>query len=136
MTSIVSATQWIKKNTEPDAPIAITYFCFNSDIFFLWLRTVAVPVPPSVLDGRHYITWWGERSALKGLQGYACVSPHDLDSIKFRLDLASPGEGTDPYTEKQFRILKSFGQAENRIDVFRFSFVLSEHASVLSAEPR
>jgi hypothetical protein len=123
MTSIASATDWIKKNTEPNATIAISYFCFNPDTFFVWLRDNDVTIPSSVLDGRQYIVWWGKRSALEGLQGYACVSPSDRDAIKFRLDLASPGEGTDPYTDKEFRLLQTYGHNEAQIDIFRFDFL-------------
>ena len=126
MTSIASATEWIKKNTEPNATIVISYFCFNPDTFFVWLRDTAVTVPSNVLDGREYIVWWGKRSALEGLQGYACVSPSDRDAIKFRLDLASPGEGTDPYTDNEFRRLQTYGHGESQIDIFWFDFLESE----------
>ena len=122
MKNIALATDWIKINTELDAPIAVSYYCFNSDVFLVWLRALDVSVPKYAFDGRRYMIWWGERSALKGLKGYACASPRDLDAIKFRLDLASPGEGTDPYTDKQFQSLKAFGIGENEVNIFAFDF--------------
>jgi 4-amino-4-deoxy-L-arabinose transferase-like glycosyltransferase len=122
MHNIALATKWIKENTEQDAAVAVSYFCFNQDIFFTWLQVLEVPVPQYALDGRRYIIWWGNRSTLKGLNGYACASTSDLNAIKFKLDLASPGEGTNPYVDKQFRVLKAFGSGDNRVEVFRFDF--------------
>jgi hypothetical protein len=122
MHNIALATDWIKQNTEPDAAVAVSYFCFNPDIFFVWLGALDVPVPQYLLDGRRYIIWWGNRSALRGLKGYACATLSDLDAIKIKLDRSSPGEGTDPYADKRFRIVKSFGVGQTAIDVFSFDF--------------
>jgi len=120
MHNILLASNWIKHNTETDAMVVVSYYCFNPDTFFAWAQYLDVPVPKYVFDGRHYIIWWGNRSALKGHSGYGCLSPSDLDAIKIKLDLASPGEGTNPYTDKEFRILKSFGNDGNQVNVFSF----------------
>lgn len=124
--NIAQATQWIRENTEPNSVVAISYFCFNPDVFFAWLRYLEVPLPDSLEAGRRTLIWWGDHSALQGLAGYACLSPHDVPNIKDRLDLGSPGQGTNPYTDPKFRRLASFGTGENQTDVFRFDFTQPE----------
>jgi hypothetical protein len=118
--NILDATDWIKSHAEPNAVVAITYFCFNPDIFYTWVRTLAVPVPPSVLDGRDYIIWWGHQSILRGKVGWACSTKGDVESIKTRLDALAPGEGTDPFTDRAFGQVATFGEAANQVTVFRF----------------
>jgi dolichyl-phosphate-mannose-protein mannosyltransferase len=120
--NVALATEWIHKNTEPGAIVAVSYFCFNPDIFFTWLRALEVPAPSYVWDGRKYLIWWGEQSALRQTSGYACAAPEDLQAIKQTLDLRQPGEGTNPFTDKRFRLVKSFGKESDEMDVFRFDF--------------
>ncbi len=100
--NVAMATEWIKSNVEPDGVVAIAYRCFNPDVFYAWLKVLDVPVPPEALDGREYLIWWGQGSALRGKAGFACVTQEDLPMIKTRADLTSPGEGTDPYTDPPF----------------------------------
>jgi hypothetical protein len=109
------------KNAEPDSTIAISYYCFNSDVFFSWMRFLDVPLTPSA-DGRRYLIWWGEHSALKGQRGYACATPRDVDVIKRKLDLRTPGEGSDPFRDAGFERVAVFGAEANEVDVFRFQF--------------
>jgi 4-amino-4-deoxy-L-arabinose transferase-like glycosyltransferase len=121
MRSIALATDWIHGHAEPDAAVAISYYCFNSDVFFAWIRFLDVPLPPSP-DQRRYLIWWGEHSALKGLQGYACATPHDVDNIKRKLDLRTPGEGSNPFADPGFERAATFGANASEVDVFRFDF--------------
>ena len=51
MHSIALATDWMHKNAEPDSTIAISYYCFNSDVFFSWMRFLDVPLTPSAQMG-------------------------------------------------------------------------------------
>ena len=118
--NIGRATAWIKQNTQPQGPVAISYFCFNPDTFYTWLRALEVPVPPSVLDGREYLIWWGDRSALRGKTGYACATPSDVISMKTKLDLQYPGEGTDPYSDPGFERVATFGSGPDQVDLFHF----------------
>jgi hypothetical protein len=120
--SVERATAWIKSNTEPDATLAISYFCFNPDAFYAWLRSLEVPVPASVLGGRDYTIWWGHERALRGKAGYACVTPSDLPAIKKGLDMTEPGQGTDPYTDARFRRVASFGAGASEVDLFRYDY--------------
>jgi hypothetical protein len=83
---------------------------------------VRVPVPAGAVDGRDYVIWWGHASALRGRDGYACVTPSDLDSIKDRLDIKEPGEGTNPYSDARFHRLASFGSGANEVDLFHFDY--------------
>ena len=119
---VTMAGDWIHTNTASDSVIAVSYFCFNGDIFYAWLRALDVPVPATAEDGRRYIIWWGERSTLKGLSGFACAMPQDIISIKQRLDQLSPGEGTDPFSDTGFKQVAAFGEPPNEVDVFRFDF--------------
>ena len=116
------ATEWLHKNTEPASVIAISYFCFNSDVFFTWLRSLEVPVPAYASDSRQYRIWWGDHSALQGQKGYVCAAPADLRAIKHTVDLRLPGEGTDPFADKGFHLLKSFGTGPDEMDLFTFNF--------------
>ncbi|MCU1238596.1 MAG: hypothetical protein JWP63_6563 [Candidatus Solibacter sp.] len=120
MHSIELATAWIRQNAEPRATVAISYYCFNPDTFYVWLRSLEVPVPDEVFDGREHIIWWGNRSALRGKTGYACATRDDVPNMKTRLDLSSPGEGTDPYTAPGFQMVKAFRTGQAEVDVFRF----------------
>lgn len=114
------ATAWIKQNTQPQGPVAMGYFCFNPDAFYVSLRELEVPVPLSVSDGREYLNWWGNRSVLRGKTGYACATPSDIISMKTDLDLQSPGEGTDPYTDPGFERVATFGSGPDEVDLFHF----------------
>ncbi|MEO8368651.1 MAG: glycosyltransferase family 39 protein [Candidatus Solibacter sp.] len=120
--NVESATAWIKSHAETKSTIAISYFCFNSDVFYEWLKFLEVPLPKEALDGRDYQIWWGNRSTLKGRTGYACATPLDVPFIKTRLDLSSPGEGTDPYTDAHFTPAATFGSGESRVNLFRFDY--------------
>jgi hypothetical protein len=120
--NIERATAWIKSNAEPNAPVAISYFCFNPDTFYTWLRSLEVPVPASVFDGRDYMIWWGHARALQGKTGYACATPSDVEAIKTRLDATEPGQGTDPYTDARFQRVVSFGAGASEVDLFRFDY--------------
>jgi hypothetical protein len=117
---VAMATDWIHKNTSPKAVIAVSYFCFNSDIFFSWLRALDVPVPDYTGDGRRYLIWWGDRTALQGLSGFACAMPQDLHWIKHRMDQMSPGQGTDPFADTGFERVATFGKEPDEVDVFHF----------------
>jgi len=121
MQSIAQATDWIHRNAEPDSAVAISYYCFNSDVFFTWMKFLDVPFHASA-DTRTYMIWWGERSVLRGLHGYACATPLDVDNIKRKLDLRSPGEGSDPFTDAGFERAAMFGRGASEVDVFRFDF--------------
>ena len=118
--NIGRATAWIKQNTQPQGPVAISYFCLNPDAFYTWLRSLEVPVPLSVFDGREYLMWRGDRSTLRGRTGYACATPPDVVSIKTNLDVQSFGEGTDPYSDPRFERVATFGSGPDEVDLFHF----------------
>jgi hypothetical protein len=122
MRNIELATGWIKTHAEPKTTVAISYYCFNPDIFYAWLTKLQVPLPPETFDGREYLIWWGHSSVLRGKTGYACATKIDVPYIKTRLDLASPGEGTDPYTNLHFTPAASFGSGADEVDLFRFDY--------------
>jgi len=121
MQNIALATDWIHGHAEPDASVAISYYCFNSDVFFRWIQFLDVPLTPST-DSRRYLIWWGEHSALKGQKGYVCATPQDVDVIKRKLDLRTPGEGSDPFRDAGFEHAAVFGANASEVDVFRFDF--------------
>ena len=120
--NVARATAWLKQHAEPDATIAISYFCFNPDAFFMWLRYMQVPIPAAALDGREYLIWWGPQSALSGKSGYACATPGDRENMKEIVDRASPGQGTDPYADQHFVKLETFGSGPSQVDIFRFDY--------------
>jgi hypothetical protein len=120
MTAIREATAWIKGNTETDTTVLVAYFCFNEDIVYSLFKAMAVPVPARVWDGRKWIIWWGHARAFRGRSGYALATSSDVRYTKKNLDLHEPGEGTDPYTDTRFQLVRSFGKAPTSVDVFRF----------------
>jgi hypothetical protein len=122
MKNIDRLTGWLKRNTEAGSTIAIGYFCFNPDVFYTWLEYLDVPVPSGVRDGRSYIIWWGHARALEGKRGYACATPRDVVNMKTVLDLAEPGQGVDPFTDRRFTAVQRFGQGTNEVVLFRFDF--------------
>ncbi len=62
----------------------------------------------------------GNRSQIQGKAGYALATPDDVIATKTKLDLESPGEGTDPYNDPDFQRVASFGSKNTEVDVFRF----------------
>jgi hypothetical protein len=123
MRNIEQATGWIKTHAEPKATVAISYYCFNPDTFYAWAAQLQVPLPPEAFDGRDYVIWWGHARALRGKSGYACATRADVPSMKARLDLSEPGEGTDPYTDPRFTPVVSFGSGADEVDLFRFNYL-------------
>jgi hypothetical protein len=122
MANIQSASDWIKHNTEPDATVALVYFCFNSDAFYTWLHNMGVEEPHYVFDQRHYLLWSGRRVEIQRRKGYACLTRSDRYHMKTVVDLRLPGQGTDPYADPAFRLLKSFGAGPVEVDLFTFDF--------------
>jgi len=122
MASIAQATDWIHRNTEPGAAVAVSFYCFNSDVFLEWMRIVQTAVPAWTADGRRYVIWWGKHSQIKDLRGYACATPADVDNIKRKTDLLTPGEGSDPFSDPGFKRVQAFGRDASEVDVFRFDF--------------
>jgi hypothetical protein len=121
MRGIGMATDWMHQNTEPNAVVAVSYFAFNSDIFYTWLQSLGVPEPKYIWDGRRYLIWWGDRPPLKGLKGYAITMPQELQSyLKQWSSQTSPGQGTGSLHDGEFQRIKAFGKEPNEVDVYRF----------------
>ena len=112
--------RWIKQNTQPKGTVAICYFCLNPDAFYAIVRSLEAPVPLTVFDGREYLMWRGDRSALRGKTGYACATPADVVSMTSNLDVQSFGEGTDPYSDPGFQRVVTFGAGPDEVDRFHF----------------
>lgn len=113
------ATEWLKRYASRDATLAFAYFCFNEDVFYEWLHQLAVPMPGWVLGERNVIIWWGHKSTLAGKKGFVCATHSDIVDSK-RLEQQTPGEGTDPWSEPQFRHAAQFGAGGSQVDVFEF----------------
>ena len=121
---VSQATDWIKVNTPVDTNVAVSYFCFNPDIFYVWLQELGVPVPASEFDGRRYIVWWGKRDQLQGLAGYACGTGGGKAELVAtnKLSIADPNAMVDVYHDPAFQRVASFGNDLNAVDLFRFDF--------------
>lgn len=118
------ATDWIKYQTPLGSTVAMSYFCFNPDIFYAWAQSMEVPVPSSEFDGRTYLTWWGKRAELQGLAGYACGTGGEADARKglVGLSTADPNEVVDVYHDPGFEHVVRFGNGASEVDLFRFDF--------------
>ena len=121
LANVQRATDWIKHHTEPQATIAVSYFCFNPDIFYVWTRSLEVPLPWSVFDSRTFIIWWGNASTLKGQTGYVCATPSDV-ALKAQVERRSPGDASDLLKDRRFDRIESFGTGPNEVSVFRFDY--------------
>ena len=121
---ISQATDWIKTNTPSNTNVAVSYFCFNPDIFYVWLQGMGVPWPVSEYDGRKYIVWWGKRDQLEGLEGYACGTgggPPGLADLD-KLAIADPNRVVDLYRDPAFQRVATFANQYNSVDLFHFDF--------------
>ncbi len=112
---------WISSHTQKGTRVMVAFYCFGPEIFYAWFRQLDVTVPAAQEDGRRYELWWGNQSALKGIDGVACVSPSDTPFLK-QWELRQPGEGMDPLHDSRFRLAASFGQGPNQIDLLKFDF--------------
>jgi hypothetical protein len=121
MHDIGMATDWMHQNTEPNAVVAVSYFAFNSNIFYTWLQSLGVPEPNYIWDGRRYLIWWGDRPALKGLKGYAIAMPQEMQGyLKQWASQVSPGQEAGSLRDGEFQRIKAFGTEPNEVDVYRF----------------
>jgi hypothetical protein len=121
---ISQATDWIKLNTPSNTAVAMSYFCFNPDIFYVWLQGMGVPWPVSEYDGRRYLIWGGKRDQLEGLAGYACGisgGPSGLADLD-KLAIADPSQMVDLYHDPAFQRVATFANQYNSVDLFRFDF--------------
>ena len=119
---ISEATAWIKLNTPSDTTVAVSYFCFNPDIFYVTLQGMDVPWPVSEFDGRNYFIWSDKRDQLEGLAGYACAAAGGVPDATTNMAIANPKAVVDVYRDPAFQRVASFGNDLNAIDVFRFDF--------------
>lgn len=119
---ISEATAWIKLHTPRDSTVAVSYLCFNPEIFYLTLQTMELPWPVSEFDGRNYFVWWGKRDQLQGLAGYACGAAGALTGLANNLAITDPKAVVDVYHDAAFQRVASFGNDLNAIDLFRFDF--------------
>jgi hypothetical protein len=119
---ISEATDWIKLHTPSNSTIAVSYYCFNSEIFYVTLQGAGVPWPVSEFDGRNYIVWSDRRDQLEGLAGYACGAAVGMGDLTNNLAIADPKGVVDVYHDPAFQRVASFGNDLNAIDLFRFDF--------------
>jgi hypothetical protein len=122
--NLSQATDWIKYETPLGTTVAMSYFCFNPDIYYTWLRSMEVPVPSSEFDGRTYLIWWGKRAELRGLAGYACGTGGATGNRSglVGMSTADPSAVVDPYRDPAFQHVAQFGNDNNEVDLFRFDF--------------
>jgi len=122
--NVSAATDYLKYRTPLGSEIAMSYFCFNPDIFYMWTRSLEVPVPQSEFDSRRYFTWWGKKAELQGIAGYACTTGGDRPGLteNNKLTVADPNQVADTYHDPDFQRVASFGKDADEVDLFRFDF--------------
>ena len=119
---ISEATDWIKHNTPSNTAVAVDYYCFNPDIFYITLQRMGVPWPVSEFDGRNYFIWSDRRDQLEGLAGYACAAAGGVADLTGNMAIADRKKVVDVYHDAAFQRVASFGNDWNAIDLFRFDF--------------
>lgn len=120
---MAQASAWIDEEVPAGSEVYLGYFCFNDGAFFEWMRLSGLNVPGRFLHTQSYRIWWGHRSAVRGRRGYACLTEGDVPSMFNTLNLAAPGEGTNPFADPAFAKIASFGSGSSRVDVFSFDLV-------------
>lgn len=118
--NVARATDWMKARLVQGEVEAVSFYCFNEPVFYAWMDHLEVPVPESSKPPGRTLIWWGHRRDLAGQRGFVCATPRDVELTKGRVDLAEPGQGTDPYREPAFRRVATFGSGASQVDVFRF----------------
>ncbi len=131
--AVGEATRYMDRHAGRGDSLAIAYFCFNEFVFYEWVRQFEVPIPQNIMRGRQPIIWWGNRSTIKGKQGYACALEADVPHMTDGINHVTPGEGTNPFTELGFRVVQTFGGVPEK--VFVFSFDLREPSRSAGVTP-
>jgi hypothetical protein len=116
---ILESTEWLRGHTPTNTKIMVAQNCFGPENFYQWYRWMQISVPALTQDGRTYITWWGEQSALKGLSGLVCMSREDTPYLTV-WNLSKPGSGTDPLHDQRFRPVRTFGSGVYAIHLLAF----------------
>jgi len=119
--NVAAADRWISSHGDKGAIVLVTFYCFDPEIFYDWYRRMGVTVPPLEDAGPRQELWWGNQSALRGRSGLACLSGMDIPVLK-EWELRQRGEGLDPLHDPRFRLVQSFGQGPEHIDVLQFDF--------------
>lgn len=112
--------RWIPAHTGERETFMIAFYCFGPEIFEQWQREQKVFLPNTRSDRREYRLWWGMQSELKGLSGYACLTPEDVGYMK-QWELKRAGEGIDPLHDRRFVPVQSFGNGPNQVELLRFN---------------
>jgi hypothetical protein len=122
MRNISEATTWMRSHLENDATMANAYYCFNSDVAYNWIQSMAVPVPRSYLGSYRHLTWWEHPGDLSGRFGFACLKNWDVVAVRAGRPPAEAAQALDPYHDPAFQRAATFGSGDDEIDVFRFDF--------------
>jgi len=121
--NVGKATGWLHDRTPLNSTLAFGYFCFNSDTFYEYLQAMGVSTEGAQMDPRHHLIWWGRRGPLTGLAGYLCTTAGiGTEQQHDNLDHQDPNHIVDPYKERDFERVASFGNDFDEVDVFRFDF--------------
>jgi len=123
--NISKATDWIEHQTPLGVTVAMSYFCYNPDVFYTWMKSMAVPVPGVAgLERRRFFVWEGDRQGLRGFAGYVCGTGGSAAAAvdRRRLNVKDPNGVLDLYSDPDFERVASFGSGPNEVDLFRFDY--------------
>lgn len=119
-TQIDEMYRWLAIHVPLDSFLAVSYYSLNGDGFLKWIESTGVTVPKKMTLFPHTRIWWLQRSILDGRSGYVCISRADIQFFREDAELKQPGSTYDPFTDKIFEELATFGGGAYELKVFKF----------------
>ena len=119
---ITEMSGWLTEHMPPNAYLLLSYYSLNDDGFLKWIESSGVRVPDQVKKHRDVQIWWLDRAAIDGHEGYVCVSGADIAFFHDDFERRSPGSTYNPFDDKRFQLVATFGGGFYQIQVFKFDF--------------
>jgi hypothetical protein len=117
---IAAMNSWLSKNVSPDTYLLVSYYALNDDGFREWIQTAGVTVPQFVKKHRNVHIWWLDRSSVDNRTGIVCMSRADVAFFHDDFERRKPGSTYNPFQNRNFVPLATFGGGFYELTVFRF----------------
>ena len=117
---IEEMNRWLTLHVPFDSFLAVSYYALNGDGFTKWIESVGVTVPARMLLFPDTHIWWLQRGTLDGHAGYVCITRADIQIFRDDAERKSPGSTYNPFEDKRFEELATFGSSTYELKVFRF----------------
>lgn len=119
---ITEMNTWLAANVSPKAFLAVSYFSLGESGFYKVMEGAGVRVPELVKRHREVLVWWLDRHSLDGREGYVCCSNADIHFFRQDFERKNPGSTYNPFEDKRFTPLATFGGGFYELKIFKFDF--------------